>query len=268
MVALSLDRFSSSSSVHAPHFLREKDVQIQLPCSEYEFMNAIPAATEMLDGKYHPAVLKIPGIQYGQLDPCAYFIRYIPPASSTNARMISTWGQVVSYVNGPRHQTLPPWDPKSDFANFNQELYRMHSSLPPHYVYTQSNLFAAIAENRSHSLIFLHITIRHSLYFLHRWIFPNKADPQTMTVFKRAPDGFIKLSARKCIASANAISRILADVLEMNTLLLVPFIGFCAFTTAMLHVCNAFSPDPEISSTAKRHLATNLKILMIMQKHW
>ena len=72
-----LDRFSSSSSAQAPHFLREKDVQIQLPCSDFEFLNEIPAATEMLNGGYHPSITKIPGIQIGSLDPCAYFIRYV-----------------------------------------------------------------------------------------------------------------------------------------------------------------------------------------------
>ena len=196
------------------------------------------------------------------------FHKVHPLKYPANDRMISTWGRVVSYVNGVRDQTLPPWDPKSDFAKFDNELYRMHSSLPQLYIYTRHNLSAAIAENRAHSLIFLHITIRHSLYFLHRWIFPNKANPQIMTIYKDAPLDFINASARKCIASANAISLILADVQEMNTLLLVPFMGFCAFTTATLHVSNAFSPDPEISSTAKRHLATNLKILMVMRKHW
>ena len=183
-------------------------------------------------------------------------------------RMISTWGRVVSYVNGPRNHTLPPWDPNSDFAKFDNELYGMHSSLPQHYIYTRNNLSAAIAENRAHSLIFLHITIRHSLYFLHRWLFPNKPNSPMTTLYKDAPPDFINTSARKCIAAANAISTILADVQEMNTLLLVPFMGFCAFTTATLHVSNAFSPDPIISSAAKRHLATNLKILMVMRKHW
>lgn len=70
-----VDRFSSSSSAQAPHFLREKDIQIQLPCSDYEFINEIPAATEMLKGGNHPSVMKIPGIQKSALDPCAYFIR-------------------------------------------------------------------------------------------------------------------------------------------------------------------------------------------------
>jgi len=183
-------------------------------------------------------------------------------------RMISTWGRVISYVNGPRDHSPPPWDPKSDFARLNDELYTMHSSLPQIYIYTRNNLSAAIAENRAHSLIFLHITIRHSLYFLHRWIFPNKITPQITSMYKDAPPDFINTSARKCIASANAISLILFDVQEMNTLLLVPFMGFCAYTTATLHVSNAFSPDPEISRTAKRHLATNLRILTVMRKHW
>jgi hypothetical protein len=75
------DRFSSSSYVQAPHFLREKDVQIQLPCSDYEFLNEIPVATEMLNGEYHPSVMKFPGPQIGKLDPCAYFIRYVIPGS-------------------------------------------------------------------------------------------------------------------------------------------------------------------------------------------
>jgi hypothetical protein len=174
----------------------------------------------------------------------------------------------VSYVNGPRDRSLLPWDPKSEFSMLDNELYSMHSSLPQPYIYTRNNLSAAIAENRAHSLIFLHITIRHSLYFLHRWIFPNKNTPQVSDIYNDAPPEFINASARKCIASANAVSLILAHVQEMNTLLLVPFIGFCAFTTAILHVSNAFSPDPELSRTAKRHLATNLRILTVMRNHW
>jgi Fungal specific transcription factor domain len=80
--AFIMDRFSSSSSAQAPHFLREKDVQIQLPSSDYEFLNEIPAATEMLNGGYHPTISKVPGIQVGALDPTAYFIRY-PKHSQT-----------------------------------------------------------------------------------------------------------------------------------------------------------------------------------------
>jgi len=87
-------------------------------------------------------------------------------------------------------------------------------------------------------------------------------------MYQDAPPDFINTSARKCNASANAISLILAHVQEMNTLLLVPFMGFCAYTTATLHVANAFSPDAELSRTAKRHLATNLRILTIMRKYW
>jgi hypothetical protein len=182
--------------------------------------------------------------------------------------VISIWGRVVSYVNGPREQSLLPWDPNSDFARLDNELYRMHCSLPQEYIFTRNNLSAAIAENRAHALIFLHIAIRHSMYFLHRLIFPSKNTPQLAATYKDAPPDFINISARKCIASANAISLILAHVQEMNTLLLVPFMGFCAFTTATLHVSNSFSPDPEISRIAKRHLATNLRILTIMRKHW
>lgn len=144
----------------------------------------------------------------------------------------------------------------------------MHSSLPQLYIYTQNNLSAAIAENRAHSLIFLHITIRHSLYFLHRSIFSSKTTSQVSSMHKGSPHDFFNISARKCIASANAISLILAHVQEMNTALLVPFMGFCAYTTATLHIGKAFSPDPEMSRTAKRHLATNLKILTLMRKHW
>jgi hypothetical protein len=182
--------------------------------------------------------------------------------------MTSTWGRVISYVNDPRDQPCPPWDPDSDFTRLDQELHDMHSSLPQLYIYTKNNLSAAIAENRAHSLIFLHITIRHSLYFLHRWMFPGKGTPQITSMHVDAPPDFMHTSARKCIASANAISLILAHVQEMNTLLLVPFMGFCAYTTAILHVSNAFSPNPEISRTAKRHLATNLRILTVMRKHW
>jgi hypothetical protein len=180
--------------------------------------------------------------------------------------MISTWGRVVSYVNGPRTNSRPPWDPDSDFAKFDNELYHMYSTLPQQYRYTQNNLLAAIAENRAHSLVFLHIIIRHSLFFLHRWIFVNKGNSESL--YSDAPPDFLNSSARKCIASANAISIILADIQEMNTVLLVPFVGFCAYTTATLHVSNAFSPDPELSKTAKKHLATNLKILVLMRNHW
>lgn len=182
--------------------------------------------------------------------------------------MISIWGRVVSYVNSPCDDSHRPWDPESEFSRLDSELYNMLSSLPQSYIYTSNNLSAAIAENRAHSLIFLHITIRHSLYFLHRWIFHNKNSPQVSDICNDAPPDFINTSGRKCIASANAVSFILANVQEMNTLLLVPYIGFCAFTTAMLHVSNAFSPDPEISRSAKRHLATNLRILTVMRKHW
>ena len=249
-----MDRFASSASSTAPQFLREDDVHIQLPASEQEFTFGIPVRTEFLDGS-QSFQNGIEAAAKGTLDVYAYLIK-----------AVAIWGRVITFVNRPRAdlKRYVPWSPGSDFLKLDDDLYTLHSKLPANLKYTRNNFSGVIAENQSPLFILLHICIRHSLFLLHRCLFPNSS----RAILERAPANFINQCVRKCLASANAISTIIADVLEMNTAILIPFMGHAAFTTAILHISNAFSPDLEISGTAKRHLATSLKMLMLMRGHW
>ena len=60
----------------------------------------------------------------------------------------------------------------------------------------------------------------------------------------------------------------LAKVAENEYRLVAPFMGYCAFTSANVHLLRAFSKDRTILDQAKQHLAINLRYLEQMKHYW
>jgi len=60
----------------------------------------------------------------------------------------------------------------------------------------------------------------------------------------------------------------LAKAADNGYRLVAPFMGYCAFTSANVHLIRAFSKDRSIHEPAKQHLSVNMKYLGQMKHYW
>jgi len=60
----------------------------------------------------------------------------------------------------------------------------------------------------------------------------------------------------------------LAKAADNGYRLVAPFMGYCAFTSANVHLIRAFSKDKSIHEPAKQHLNVNMKYLGQMKHYW
>lgn len=60
----------------------------------------------------------------------------------------------------------------------------------------------------------------------------------------------------------------LAKATDNGYRVVAPFMGYCAFTSANVHLIRAFSKDRSIHEPAKQHLSVNMKYLGQMKHYW
>lgn len=132
--------------------------------------------------------------------------------------------------------------------------------------YNEENLLAHTAEKMGCQFLFVHIGFQQILLFLHRFSFPQ--NPSIFPEDSPPPPEFLSASAQIAIDAAEYISQLLAKAQEKNYTLVAPFMGYCAFTSATVHVVRAFAPDKATRDLAKRYLGINLRYLGTMSRYW
>jgi len=80
----------------------------------------------------------------------------------------------------------------------------------------------------------------------------------------------VRTSARITLESAKAISDLGADLLalEWDPARLAPFIGYCMYVSASIHVALIFSKDDKLAMAARSSLLSSLKLLSAMKSFW
>ncbi|ODV92053.1 hypothetical protein CANCADRAFT_55792 [Tortispora caseinolytica NRRL Y-17796] len=250
--AMTMDRLVHSGPTRT-FLLDEDDCMVQLPCSSHDFDYDIPVVLPRLDGTYDPnADPKLPKVK--------------PDIVAYHLKSTLIWGRVVLYINdGRKREDFSAWSEFSTFHKLEKEVSTFYAELPPELTYNKRNLDASAAKGMSGMFVHLHIIIQTSSFALHRCIYPYD---HASSKFDIPPISFIERSANKLTAAACSISTILQDALQVSDVLPAPFLGFCAFTSAHVHIANSFSVDEEVSQIAKQHLAANLRFLVLLREHW
>lgn len=255
-----MDTFNSSGT-ERPSFLNEDYMSIQLPVKESNFQMEIPGHTEALDGHVPLSTarssLEDPETEArGNMGVAAYVIR-----------AVNVWKRIVKYLNlgGKEKDAHPIWDPLSQFASLQRQIAQLKASLPASLEYSPENLQAHATERLANQFIFLHIVIAQNSLFLHRFAIPTA--PNTHRPYPpNTPSSFLATAATTVLDAATRVSKLLAD--STGHTLTVPFAGYCAYSSATVHVWGIFSRNAMLEATSRENLRHNYKYLNRMKRHW
>ncbi|KAL6232437.1 hypothetical protein BDW75DRAFT_242965 [Aspergillus navahoensis] len=146
------------SGVDQLMLIDEKDIKIQLPCSERRFVQEAPCVTRTLDGDVlgflQPDTIPVsPDENMGIM---SYFINHIQIRK-----------QVLRYI---KHldTAISPWLPNSEFAMLDKACWKWFDSLPENLQFTTSTIYARKASSQLGALVLLHCSHYQTLCDLYR----------------------------------------------------------------------------------------------------
>lgn len=245
-----MDRFTSSGTMRLGMII-ESDLEIQLPMVDKDLNLGVNKVTERLDGTVARADEKQDPRE--SMGVAAYMIR-----------VIAVFGRVSKYLNlSGKEKDSSRSDPNSQFAKLNQQIFDFLRQLPDKLHYTEQNLQNHAELNLANQFLFIHVAYHHVQLCLHQYALPSS--PQEEKPPREAQE---TQSAQIAVDSANRISMMLAKATDNGYRLVAPFMGYCAFTSANVHLIRAFSKDRSIYEPAKQHLSVNMKYLGQMKHYW
>ena len=200
-----MDSFISSGTRQL-QLIHQRDIEIQLPCLEDQFLFGKAVATELLE----------PGAVLGFID------RDIFPTPFQNlglsaylVRLISLRLQVLQYVKEYGNDT-PPWSPASQFVAIENQLRTWKASLPEEFAYNANIIYIRKEQNLLSTLLFLHALYHQCFCDLYRIIMPALEFPSaTNTNFQGTiPENFLSDLQRSCFQHACAMSEVFKESLS------------------------------------------------------
>ncbi|KAI1297785.1 hypothetical protein EDD11_006933 [Mortierella claussenii] len=282
----------ASSSSGRPRMIDERDCEVLLPSEDNAWHEARPVVTEMLDedndmekadGKDHPtddaSKDKAPshqqetstttknanGTQPSKEDATGPKVHSLSSFAYL-IRILAVLGKVSQYVNRPRtKKSIPPNEPGSEFSIIDAALAAWLQSVPVEFAYSPDN--ARILKDRGEGciIIFMHVVYHTSVVLLHRPILA--ADKASYPMDPH----FVDNSVARCAEAAGKVSEVLEFVSAHNyppRIYISSFFAYPVFTTATIHITNAFAPDAAVAAKARRNLSIHVKILQTMKSFW
>lgn len=154
----------AGSGVDQLTILNERDIKLQLPCNERQFLLQIPHVTETLTpGQVleHLSTEYVPGQPWENMGMSAYFVR-----------IAYIWKRVLRYIKhlDPVH---PPWVPDAEFERLNKELEEWKYSHPSWLSFSSDNIYIRRESSQLGALFLIHCMYHHVLSDLHRIAIPS-----------------------------------------------------------------------------------------------
>ncbi|KAF9126018.1 hypothetical protein BGW39_006981 [Mortierella sp. 14UC] len=181
-------------------------------------------------------------------------------------RIVAVLGKVSQYVNRPRSKkSIPPSERGSEFSLIDTALTAWHNSIPPHLAYSLENAKMVKDKGEGCIIVFMHVIYHTSVVLLHRPILA--ADKSSLPLESK----FVENSAARCSDAASKVSDVLEFVQYYNCpprIFISAFFAYPVFTTATIHITNAFASDAAVASRARRSLSIHVKILQTMKSYW
>ncbi|KAF8935049.1 hypothetical protein BGZ58_005281 [Dissophora ornata] len=281
----------ASSSSGRPRMIDERDCEVLLPSEDNAWHEARPVESEMLDNdqggddsfqeQQQSSVDKKSGADDAEMgnmttptpQPSSHAKegkeRQKAPCLSSFAylvRILAVLGKVSQYVNRPRtKKSIPPNEPGSEFSIIDAALAAWLQSVPSHLKYSPENSRILNDKGEGCIIIFMHVIYHTSVVLLHRPILA--ADKASFPL----DSNFVENSVARCADAATKVSDVLEFVSEQGyspRIYISSFFAYPVFTTATIHITNAFASDPALASKARRNLSTHVKILQTMKSYW
>lgn len=252
-----MDRFNSSGT-ERPLFVNDQYIQGQLPIKEHFFQFEIPGTTETLEGPMSNDIERdgthvLPATE--NMGVAAYIVR-----------LVAIWGRVIRYMNlgGRERDKQPMWSPQSEFYAIKEAVRKWQSDLPTWLYWSQENLETHSSEKIANQFIFMHLICNQIILFTNRFALPSPGSRSAS--LRDPPQSFITECGRAALDAANLISTLTNEAMDHRVV--APFAGYCAFFSSTVHIYGVFSKNPALEASSKQNLATNIKYLTRMKKHW
>ncbi|KAF9193822.1 hypothetical protein BGZ51_002145 [Haplosporangium sp. Z 767] len=181
-------------------------------------------------------------------------------------RIVAVLGKVTQYVNRPRSKkAVQPNEPGSEFSLIDAALTAWHKSIPPHLAYSLENAKMVKDKGEGCVIVFMHVIYHTSVVLLHR---PILAAEKSASAIE---SNFVENSVARCAEAASKVSDVLEFVQAYHCpprIFISAFFAYPVFTTATIHITNAFASDPVVATRARRSLSIHVKILQTMKSYW
>lgn len=234
-----MDRMLSAGK-YRPTMISVKQLKVQLPCSDDQFLFVRDVATGFLD--------KPAGEHVNDDGVLSWYIRLVEIFGR-----FSEW----SYAGGRRTETLPPWDSSTQFFKLRQELENFQRALPSNMTFTEANLSAHIEKRNATTYASMHTLYSLCLIMLHREYIPfiplrceRPSGPLDAPIFPKdqyhAPNGFWEESAEAIFKAARDIVDIVRTCQDNNALPESPQIGFAVWQAAFVCVYAVHFPHMDV----------------------
>lgn len=82
------------------------------------------------------------------------------------------------------------------------------------------------------------------------------------------PRKFAQSASELTLTSATQIAKILEDVEERGAVVAAPFMGYCAFSAALIHLAQMSPTHNSIQVEAKRYMEVCLRFLLQLRQYW
>ena len=214
--------------------LQATELNVQLPCSERQFLHIQEVETAFLEKS----------IQHGSVKSEDVLTKYI--------RLIDIFGRfsVWSHKGGRRTEgQIPPWENETTFYKLERELEEWAKALPTDLRWTQANLSAHIENRNSTTYATMHTLYALCLIMLHREYIPfialrlrgkGPSGPLDQPIFPEedfpAQKEFWHISAEKIFRAAHDILDIVQMCEENNALPESPEMGFALWQASYVGV--------------------------------
>ncbi|KAL5429348.1 hypothetical protein PMIN05_010752 [Paraphaeosphaeria minitans] len=195
----------AGSGVDQLTILNERDIKLQLPCNERQFLLQIPHATETLrPGEVlDPTSTEVtPGQPWENMGMSAYFVR-----------IAYIWKRVLRYI---KHLDAvhPPWVPNGEFEALDREIDEWKYSHPQWMSFSSDNIYIRRESSQLGALFIIHCMYHHVLCDLHRIALPNLFKMREPFEFPPEQFGFMAKLQTTCFQNAQRVSVLTSTILQ------------------------------------------------------
>nr|RBQ83935.1 hypothetical protein FVER53263_11663 [Fusarium verticillioides] len=235
-------------------------MRIQLPCESDSFNFGQIVLCERLDGSMPDGAM---GTVHGSLGIVA-----------NSMRVADVWGAVAKWACTRHDNTVPPWQPQSEFQMLLSRLKLWKNSLPERLRYELFLLRAHSVSNQGQAYCYMHCIYFMSVIFLYRSYLPE-VEMQKARVGDKDWDQWSTWSSKELEKVAEQVCDMLQEIRAFGLYFLrglVPWIGFTIYTAVgtMLYFYHFPNPGDTAHQVEKRreHIVEGLLFLKDMRQAW
>jgi hypothetical protein len=172
---------------------------------------------------------------------------------------------IGDYLEARKHQSSR--DSLIPLFDLDSRLSLWERSLHPAFSYSKRNLYKQLIVEQQPAFIFINALYHQCRLVLHSSMVPQFSG---LSTDESISTEIINVSARTALKAAQSISELGSDLIALDWEIsrIAPFVGYCTYCSASIHIVFLFSQNEALSALAKKRLVSNLNVLCAMKDYW